>query len=437
MFNSDQFVTDAQLGRPVDVEALRQFVRGFERVYIWGAGNLGREVARVFHANGVEFDAFWDTRAGGLGILDGKQVIAPFVSLVPQERTLVVFCITSSFSKDHCLAQLAENGFTNRLQGSSLYEAFICQFHRDRNFLECRNADACDVFTCEKNEYFHKKTLNVVEGGADPSLYFKNVTFVINQTCSLKCKFCYSYSNAYDKTLRSNFDTAQICSDIDVLFDSIEGVKIVPLIGGETFLHPDVNRIVKKFLTKSNFGLLNVTTNGVVKIHDEQIEMLGDPRIQVVFSNYKSSLPARANEVFDANVEKIRSVGAKVIVLNETPQWNVPTTLWDKGYSLETMKIKRDYCRNPLICKYVKNGKFFPCTVADSIYNLDVADYEGDYIALDPAAGRPRIRENMHRLIGRDYYHSCGHCDGICGYTGVTAKAGEQGFFEILKRVDG
>jgi organic radical activating enzyme len=429
MFNLDNFYKAAVSGKALDVDGLISHLGSFRNLYIWGAGNLGKEVGAKLRALGVTITAYWDSRASTLCQLDGVEVIEPFFTTGSREETAVVFCITSSFVKDHCLRELSRHGFGNQIKGDLIYAGLVCDLNEVTQFKSCRDATACDVYTCEKNEVFHKRLLGL-QDGAD-QLYFKNITFVISQKCTLQCKYCYSYTNAYPAERRVNFPVSQILSDIDRTFDCIEGVKIVPLIGGETFLHPDLSTIVKRFLEKRNFGVLNVTTNGIVKIDERQLEALQDSRIQVVFSNYKTALSSRQRDLFDSNVELVQSSGAQVIVLNETPQWTVPTTLWDRSYPLEVMEEKRRACQNPLVCKYVKNGKFFPCTVADSVHSIGIAQYPEDYVALDPEATREQIREGILTLLRRSYFGACRHCDGICGTTGVTATAGEQGYYEV------
>lgn len=430
MFDLQAFYEDAHQGRKGDVSGLADYLKSFQRVYIWGAGNLGKEIGGKLLDMGIPVTAYWDTRASTLPSVNGLDVIEPFQTTAAKSATLIVFCITSSFVKDHCLSELERHGF-DYVKGDHLFEALVCDFNDETRFDACRNATACDVYTCEKNENRHRRYLNV--DNKPDALYFKNVTFVINQICTLKCKYCYSYTNAYSDKQRINFPVEQVLSDIDRTFDSIDGAKIVPLIGGETFLHPHLDRIIRKFLEKSNFGILNVTTNGICKIHDSQLEVLADKRIQVVFSNYKTALPEKEGEIFDRNIERVRACGAMVKVLSETPQWSVPTTLWDRNYSLEVMKEKRRTCLSPLICKYVKNGYFYPCTVTDSIYNIGVADYPQDRVALTSDLSNDDIRNNIHLLLERKYFDSCRHCDGVGGTTGVTATAGEQGHYEVVK----
>src|SRR5690606_2608078 len=107
----------------------------------------------------------------------------------------------------------------------------------------------------------------------------------------------------------------------------------------------------------------------------QALDGLEDDRVQIVFSNYKNSLEPRQVELYERNLEMVKTMGLRVIAPHSTPTWSVPTTLSNKHYPLETMIEKRSACLAPLNCKYLKDGKFFPCTVTDSIYNLQVADY--------------------------------------------------------------
>jgi organic radical activating enzyme len=433
MFDLHAFYDDAHQGRDADINGLLDYLRGFERLYIWGAGNLGSVIGEKLQKLGIPLSGYWDIRADVLVSLCGLSVGMPFHSTAGKDRTGVIVCITSCFTIDRCLSDLTHYGFENMIRGDHLFEALVCEFNDPIRFAACRNATACDVFTCVKNDNYFRRYLGI--DNRRDALYFRNITVPINQICTLKCKYCYSHTNAYANDRRINFPVGQILSDIDRMFDAIDGVKIVPLIGGETFLHPELDRIVRKFLEKPNFGILNITTNGIVKIHDRQIESLGSDRIQVVFSNYKTVLSAKECDVFDRNVEKVRAAGAQVKVLAETRYWNIPTTLWDRDYSLEIMKKKHYACRlDPLKCSYVKNGYFYPCPIADSIHNVDVADYPQDRVPLDPAIDTGKTRARIRALLEeREYFHSCRHCEGAGGITGRAVKAGEQGYYEVIR----
>jgi len=255
----------------------------------------------------------------------------------------------------------------------------------------------------------------------------------VNQKCTLKCKHCYSYTNHFTGDNRINFPVERILKDIDTFFDAVDGVKLIPLIGGEVFLHPDINKIVKKILSKDNFGILNVTTNGVCKMTEQDLDGFQDDRLQMVFSNYTDCIDEKQKELYYKNIEFAKSLGIQVIVPNNTPQWAMSTTLYDQEDDLDTLKHKFKVCRGQFDCKYLKNGYFYPCSVVDPIHTLSIADYPSDYVELDNATSSEHLRNLILEVEKRDHYKSCGHCTGG-GYTGLVSKAGEQGYQDFISK---
>jgi len=434
MFDLGQFYDAARNCRRADTDGLVRYLAGFKNRVIWGAGYLGTEIGARLNALNIAVTTYWDARAEEIGAIDGIPVVPSFSQEYLPSETAFIFCITNSFVRDRLREQLAKEGYKHILIGEHIFQGIVCEASSHADFVKCRNASACDAYTCDRNESFLPEAFHTARWRDAERLFFRNVTIVINQKCTLKCKYCYSYTNSYPQDLRKNFPTERILRDIDQFFDAVDGVKFIPLIGGETFLHPDLNLIVRKILEKKNFGILNITTNGVVKMNPRVFDGMQDERTQLVFSNYKESLSAEQIDVYDKNVELAKSHGLHVIQPNSTPTWSMPTTLSDKHYPLEIMTEKRRACLIPLNCKYLKNGKFFPCAIADSIYNLEVADYPTDYVDLDNAADATDLHWQIKALLDRSHFRSCGHCDGIAAQTDLAATAGEQGFFDFINQ---
>jgi organic radical activating enzyme len=432
MFSIDALSEAARIGAPIDQAGLVAHLKSFRHVIIWGAGNLGTAIGKRLLELAVPITAYWDMRADELAPLHGVRVVQPFSMTAERSQVLVVFCITNSFVSDHALKLLADQGFHRVLRGDVLYQGLVCPISEYDGFRACRDSISCDAFSCARSDTLFRR--HIARGLADPAdaLIFRNVTFIINQKCTLRCKYCYSYANSYPRERRVNFESDRVTRDVDAFFAAVDGVKFIPLIGGETFLYPALSSVVRAFLAQTNFGLLNVTTNGICHIPPRALEMLQSERVQIVFSNYKSSLPQKQRDLFDRNVELVRASGAQVIVMNQPPQWAVPTTLTNKHFSLEVMRQKRAACANPFCCQYVKNGRFFPCTITDSIHSIGVAEYPEDFVVIDDALPTPELRRRIRALLERDHYLSCGHCDGVCGQLGVVDRAGEQGYHDFL-----
>jgi|29_taG_2_1085357.scaffolds.fasta_scaffold00352_7 organic radical activating enzyme len=433
-FDKEAFYEAAHHALPIDTEGFLSYVSSFENLILWGAGYLGQAVAEKLQDLDVEINTFWDLRATKLGEVNGLATEEPFSKEYDRENTLVIFCIASSFIRGSLMQDLKNQGYANMLMGQYVYEGLICPLDKyDSNV--CKKSNACDSYTCLKNDNLFAKSLDIKpEFTEHEPMIFRNLTIVINQKCTLKCKFCYSYTNHYVDDKRLNFSLERILHDIDVFFDAVDGVKLIPLIGGEVFMHPDLNKIVKHILTKENFGLLNVTTNGICKMTEEDLDGFQNDRLQMVFSNYTDSVSEKQKELYYKNIEFAKSLGIQVIVPNNTPQWAMPTTLYDQEDDLDALKHKFKVCRGPFDCKYLKNGHFYPCSIVDPVHSLGIADYSHDYVALDTASSNLDLRRKIYDVEHRDHYKTCGHCSGPGGLTGVVSKAGEQGYQDFITK---
>ena len=391
-FNIEAFYQAAHNAEPIDQDEFVSYIRQFENVIIWGAGYLGQAISEKVASLGVQVSTFWDLRADSLGEVNSLPTEPPFSKEYVREKTLVIFCIASSFIREPLMADLNKQGYKNMLMGQYIYEGLICPLDTYDSQV-CKNSNACDSYTCLKNDNLFSNSLTIKpEFLEKEKMIFRNLTIVINQKCTLKCKFCYSYTNHYVNENRLNFPLERIIKDIDLFFDAVDGVKLIPLIGGEIFMHPDLNKIVKHILTKDNFGLLNVTTNGICKMTEEDLDGFQNDRLQMVFSNYTESVTDKQKELYYKNIEFAKSLGIKVIVPNNTPQWAMPTTLFDQEDDLPTLKHKFKVCRGEFDCKYLKNGHFYPCSIVDPVHSLGIADYSHDYVALDDGVSNIDLR---------------------------------------------
>lgn len=430
-FDIQKFYKAAHDGDVVDTSAFLTYARSFRHVVLWGAGNLGEKLGAKLLEMDVEISYYWDVRSHELVSLHGVTVQQPFSMDLDPENTLIIFCITNVFVAPTLKEDLKKTVYSNYLIGEDLYQGLICPFDKS-NALDiklCRDLPECNVCTCKKLDNlidYHNMERSIAE--SYERLHFPNVTFVINQKCTLQCKYCYSYTNDYSQSQRINFDLDRIKTDIDRFFDAVDSVTLVPLIGGEPFLHPNISEIVQRISEKKNFGILNVTTNGVVKITEKMLETFHDDRCRVFFSNYTESLSQQQMDLFYRNIDFVRSQGVMTLVYNTTPQWTVPVTMNDKNFSHDTRVEMKKNCGTGLHTtagKYVKNGYFYPCTIIDSVHSLEIGDYPQDRVRIDEFDDRNALRESIRRKMLEPCYTTCTHC-GARG--NLIAKAGEQGY---------
>lgn len=427
MFNIETYYTKVQSGEKIDNRELLEYVCSFDKVVIWGGSYLGDAVGKYFLDHNVEITCYWDMRANELEYVNGIEVIKPFPETDYDQRdVLVILCIGNTAIMPNLLARLKENEYENVLRGDKLFMGTICRFDKDTGI----NGELCNgTMTCRS--MFCSKLHNIVKHKYDKGgLFLDNLTIMITTKCSLRCKYCVAYMNSYPNDKRYHVSYKQICEDIDHIFEAVDSIGSITIQGGEPFLHPDIDRIVKKLLEKRNFGVVSIATNGIYVIEKEKLEIFRDNRLNVAFSGYYKALQEPQMNQFYKNIELMKSENIPHTVGVQMPEWTIPPTLWDRKYSEENMTAKKSSCRMPERCVQILNGKLYPCLYSVSLHGIGVADYKDDYVDLT----QDNLSEAIREFIEKPYYRSCGHCGGGGGSTDM---AGEQGFCDfITERTD-
>lgn len=425
MFDLEKYYRQAQLDEKAEIDIWKH-IASFQNVILWGASYLGKAISSKIKEKELKITCFWDMRYQELGEIDGINVVEPFLSVVDKKSTLVILCIGNTALMGTLLERIKENGYENCLRGDKLYMDICCPFNEDTgiNGQICSGSMECRSMFCSKLHNIVKK--NCTRDG----IFLPNVTFMVTSHCSLKCKYCVAYMNSYPENRKQHFSLEQIEKDIDCLMDSIAGVGSITIQGGEPFLHPDIDKVVGKLLTKRNFGIISIATNGIFRIKEEKLRAFQDARVNVAFSGYYDALPQEILDVYYSNIALLDRMNIPHTVGVRVPEWIIPPTLYDRHYSTEYMSEKLKNCRIPDRCLQVANGRLYPCLYSLALHQIGVADYQEDYLELSDG----NFEEKLEKYLNMPFYRSCGHCGGGGG---ITPMAGEQGYFDFLNECGG
>lgn len=430
MSELDKIISYGRLGEEIDKNYLREHLKRFDKIILRGAGAFGSELGvNLLKLGSLENKLlYWDIRAEELVKVNGIKVDKPYEEKFNAENTLVINCIPNgSTAGNRVLNEIRENNYTNVISGMGLYEAAFCPLNLKTGFNSkvCLNSKACNWCSCEllmnllgKSEHSNCKNFK-------DELSFQIITFVIGLKCTLECKHCGQYLPYFPKEKKINLPFERIKKDIDIFFDSVDTVGFVSVIGGEPFVHPDLNKIIDVILSKKNFGMLGITTNGICKIKNEHLAKLKNERIRVIFSDYTSALNEKQVQLFNDNINKIKNAGINYTI--GAPLWVLPTDLKKRELDEETkLKLKAN-CTAFVTCQTVQNGAFYPCSTATYVRDHNIAEYTSDFVSFDKASSPADLRKKIIELNNKEYYQSCEHCTGGGG---MLAISGEQGFDE-------
>lgn len=428
VFDLNEYYERAWSGEVCGDTSIVEYIKGFEHVILWGASYQGSAIGKRLLELGVKIENYWDIRWQELKSVNGIEVIAPFES-DDKKNSLVIVCIGNRVILYSLIDDLNKHGFNNLIYGDYLYMGLLCPFSKGTgiNAKRCSGTMECRQVYCHRI----KGILSAQYLDEAEPIFLPSVTLIINQRCSLRCKYCTSYMNEYDMHERVDFPLEQICNDIDNFFGAVDMVGTITVMGGEPFMHKDISQIIEHLCRWKNFGLISIATSGTYPIKPEQLEGLHDERVNISFSNYLENISENQKKMFYQNIETVKQSGVCYTAGLFSPEWIVPVSLVDKGYSDERVTGMKSACNN---WHQIKNGKVHPCDLATAIYSLHVADNASDYVDLNRGISREELRAQLKQYIARPYYECCRYHGYLEDESRLTAKAAEQGYKAFLKK---
>jgi organic radical activating enzyme len=234
---------------------------------------------------------------------------------------------------------------------------------------------------------------------------------LVNSVCSLNCKYCVQYINNYPPRLRKNVPTQRVCEDIRAFLGAVDNIGGVSVMGGETFLHPEIHLIAKALSEQENFGLASFPTSGTVPLDPRKLESFRDSRLSINFGNYTRVLNERQKDLFWSNIELVKSMGLSYTVGNPMLEWIKPSTLYDLGNAKADMERKKQSCAMPPRNLQAKNGKLHPCDLGVALTCIGILDDPEDYVDIAGTPDLMALREKIRAFIHAPFYRACGHCN--------------------------
>lgn len=428
MDNISVILEQARRGDNAHSAMIDSYIKGFPNIILRGAGKFGTAFGAFLTARGIPCDRiyYWDNRASELQEVNGIRVLEPFSTEFDRDETLIINCIPNgSLSGSVGEQEFIVHGYRHYFSGMALFEALMCSMNSVTGFdaKVCIKTTFCNWCACKRmTSLLMQQRKKVLPTSFIDELVFPVMTFVINQKCTLKCLHCGQYINHYSPEERINFSIERIKRDIDRISEAVDVIGYVSIIGGEPFLHPALNDIIDHLLTKANFGVIGVTTNGICKIDAGHLAKLNNDRIRLIFSDYTAALSDKHRRLFSKNIRQVSESGISFTV--GQPLWSTPASLRNLNLSEATRVSMKSGCNSTVSCKTVQNGVYYPCSTTAGIGSHQLADYPDDWVIIDETQSSEELRKKILYVDERHFYESCNHC---CEGGKMLALPGEQG----------
>lgn len=430
MLDLEQFYQKCDSGEKVDSKDIVSYIKQFDSVIIWGAAGLGQSIGNFLERFQIQNIIYWDQRYQEIGSINGRKTERPFGEEYDRNNTLVIYSIPNHVIMKSLLGNLKEQGYKNIIRGDIFYSGVLCPYcngdtpSADR----CWMKGECRSVICKRLQTITKYREKIQKPGARIDLTYN--CFIINSLCNLSCTHCVQFINNYPIDKRVNIPTEIICRDIDSWLELIDSVGTISVMGGETFMHPDIAIIANKFAEHDNFGFVSFPTNGLYPIKPEQLEGIEDPRIVIAFGAYQHVASQKQLEIYEKNVELVKSYGIAYTESRHLPTWVVPSGLYKENDAIEYMTSKKQNCPMPPRNLQIRDGKIHVCDRGVALYAMGVADYPEDYFDLTVSNTLEEKRRLFREFVNKPFYYTCGHC----GSAHETAPSALQGKIDVFDR---
>lgn len=171
-------------------------------------------------------------------------------------------------------------------------------------------------------------------------------------------------------------------------------------MGGETFLHPDLD-ILLDYAKKSNkIGIIEITTNAVVNIPEKVLRELKSPKVLVMISDYGFN---KNKVVALTKMFKQRSINFKVLHQEKWIDFGYP-----KNYGGSWKELEKKYmnCIASGLCTVLYKGKMMICGRGPFLYEKGLLSNQ--YIDVTDACFSA---QSLYRFYTDIRYNFCNYCD--------------------------
>lgn len=257
-----------------------------------------------------------------------------------------------------------------------------------------------------------------------PEWYWKNRNQVclsqvfssITSRCTFNCKHCNMLMPYYKQHYEYSPD--EIEADLALLFQRVDYLTSYFIIGGEPFLHKELDMILERVCHKfgDKIGYIQIITNGSVIPNQNVLQVIEKFGVKVRLSDYSQKIPYsdRLQKVID--ILREYNIEYSMGIYKEWMDLGFPDKVPCIGKSREDAKKHMLNCSPG--CHIISERKFFYCGLMFSAEKCGLYQLEkDDYIDLrrshsDPLEDKKEIMKYCLGEIDKGFISICNICRG-------------------------
>jgi organic radical activating enzyme len=232
---------------------------------------------------------------------------------------------------------------------------------------------------------------------------------LVTERCNLNCSHCNMFIPHFEMPKHRELDT--MIKDIDSYFNIVDYVSVFHLVGGEPFLHPQIQYVIQHILSNyiHKIDKFIITTNGSIAPKPSTIELLKSSNVILSVSNYSDKLQKLKTKV-EKVIDIYKTNGIKHYVRNEIEWYDFGDLRVKKNLPTDKLIKHFDSCTAPF--RGLNDGKFYYChlntgAVLTKLFPL----HKNDYVEIDKVSKEDLLKFDLgYTDLG--YITFCDNCNG-------------------------
>lgn len=190
-------------------------------------------------------------------------------------------------------------------------------------------------------------------------IHIDRIEIFLTSLCTLNCEKCIAYIPYFKKPVITPLQ--QLKDDADLLFEKVDYVHKMKLLGGEGFLYPFLIEYVDYLYEHygNRIGSIRIGTNGTIFPGQAVLEMCKRNQVTVDISDYTKAVP---NMCMLEDVKAVcEEIGVAVDVKRTGEEWldmgfpsNPPEEKTEEG-------LKGHFHKCAMFCRQFSKGKYYFC----------------------------------------------------------------------------
>jgi len=265
-------------------------------------------------------------------------------------------------------------------------------------------------------------------------LKYKNLVHIfqtdvlVTEKCTLACSHCNMFMPHFVAPIHRDFKT--ITDDIDSFFNVVDYVSIFHLVGGEPFLYPNIENVVKHIITNyiHKIDKLIITTNGTILPKDSMLELLKINDVILSVSDYTDKLENIKGKVLKV-LDIFKAKNINHYVRNEIEWYDFGDLRVKVGRTDDELIKHFDSCTAPF--RGLNDGKFYYCHLNTSAVRTNLFPLnDNDYVSINDVSKEDLIKFDLgYTNLG--YITFCDNCNGCNTGIKIPVSYEKQGIRDL------